>query len=316
MKEDIEMSVLFTETTYKNFGKCIKIENEKLEMLITVEVGPRIIYFSLKDKENIFGEDIERSVVRDDADLHEFFDTDENWYIYGGHRLWTSPEGWPNSYTPDNSPVAYEICGNKITLTPQPRTKVGEQHIISVEVSEKKGKVTVNHIVKNISQKPITLSAWAMTVMSKGGVQVFPQSDKDTGLLSNRRVVLWPYTNVSDPRFYSDDKYMTLIQNPTNSNAFKVGINNENGWTAFLNLNQLFIKRFKFDENAVYPDYNVNFETYTNQHIMEIESLSALTEIQPDKQVEFAEEWEILSCTDTFNPKDSKSIADFVSSHI
>lgn len=310
------MSVNFSEIMYKNFGKCIKMENQKLELIITVDVGPRIISCNLKGKENLFGEDIERAVFRDDDDLHSFFETTENWNIYGGHRLWTSPESWPHSYTPDNSPVKYEIKNNKIVLMPESRIKVGEEHIISVEMQKNEAFVKIQHTVKNISSKPQKLSLWPMTVMSKGGVQVFPQSDKATGLLSNRRMVFWPYSSVSDQRFFMDDKYMTLSQDPSDKNAFKIGINNEMGWTAYLNSHQLFIKRFKFDDNAAYPDFEVNFETYTNSHIMEIESLSPLTEISPDGVLSFDEAWEVIPCNETFNPKDSKSIETFVGKYI
>ena len=119
------MSVRITKLDYKNFGKCIKMDNGTVSIIITVDVGPRVIYYGLNGKENIFKEDINRDTVRDDKQLHEFFETDENWYIHGGHRLWSSPESFPESYTPDNHPVHYEIEGNTITLMPEDREKVG-----------------------------------------------------------------------------------------------------------------------------------------------------------------------------------------------
>lgn len=33
--------------SYKHYGKCLKITNDLLEILITVDVGPRIIYFAV-----------------------------------------------------------------------------------------------------------------------------------------------------------------------------------------------------------------------------------------------------------------------------
>ncbi len=37
------------------------------------------------------------------------------WYIYGGHRLWTSPEGYPKSYYPDGS-MSFETFTSNIFL--------------------------------------------------------------------------------------------------------------------------------------------------------------------------------------------------------
>lgn len=309
------MSVRFTEIEYKNFGKCIKAENDAIEMLITVDVGPRILSYSVKGMENMLQEDVNRDTVRDSDELHSFFETNENWYIYGGHRLWTSPESFPESYTPDNSPVKYEICGNKITLTPDDRTKVGERHTMIITFSDTTSDVDVEHIVKNISDKKITLSPWCMTVADNGGVEILPQCNKHTGLLSNRRLVIWEYASVSDERFFMSNDYITLRQT-SKPEAFKIGINNEDGWCAYVNKGQIFKKTFDFDETAEYPDFNVNFETYTNQYILEIESLGPLKELSPDEETSFTEHWSITACSDTFDCKNNESIDSFVKKYI
>ena len=145
------MSVNFSEISYKNFGKCIKMENDTTELIVTVDVGPRVIYYGLKGKRNIFREDINRDSFNDKQQLHDFFETEENWYIYGGHRLWSSPESYPESYTPDNHPVSYEIDGNTIKLMPEDRIKVGERHIMTVTLNDSSSDVTIKHAIKNIA---------------------------------------------------------------------------------------------------------------------------------------------------------------------
>ncbi len=309
------MSVNFSEISYKNFGKCIKMENETTELIVTVDVGPRVIYYGLKGKCNIFREDINRDSFNDKKQLHDFFETDENWYIYGGHRLWSSPESYPESYTPDNHPVEYEIKGNTITLMPEDRVKVGERHIMTVTLDDRSSDVTVKHAIKNIADFEIKLAPWCLTVAEKGGVEILPLCTEDTGLLSNRRMVFWPYSNVRDPRFFMCDKYITLAQTD-NEQAFKIGVNNQDGWGAYLNNGQLFIKRFDFDKTGEYPDYSVNYETYTNQFIMEIESLGTLEVLRPDEYTEYEERWQIKECGDSFDRTDPDSIDSFVKKHI
>ena len=309
------MSVKFSEISYKNFGKCIKMENETVSAIVTVDVGPRVIYYGLNGKRNIFREDINRDSFNDKKPLHDFFETEENWYIYGGHRLWSSPESYPESYTPDNHPVAYEIKGNSIKLCPEDRTKVGERHIMTVTMDDTDSKVTVNHKIRNIADYEIRLAPWCLTVAEKGGVEIVPQCTKDTGLLSNRRMVFWAYSDVKDQRFFMCDKYITLAQTDKEQ-AFKIGINNEDGWGAYLNDGQLFIKRFDFDPVGEYPDYFVNYETYTNQFIMEIESLGTLETLRPGDFTEYNEYWEVKECSDSFDRTDPDSIDAFVKNHI
>ena len=54
---------------------------------------------------------------------------------------------------------------------------------------------------------------------------------------------------------------------------------------------QLFLKRFAWQPNAEYPDFNVNFEAYTDRDILELETLAPLTELQPGQSVIHSEEW-------------------------
>ncbi len=309
------MSIRISEESYKNFGRCIVMDNGICTLKITVDVGPRIIYYALNGMENILKEDINRDTVRDSDDIHKFFDTSENWYIYGGHRLWTSPEAWPDSYTPDNSPVDYKIEGGTITLTPEPRTKVGEQHVMTVTLSEDSADVTIGHKVTNISDRELTLAPWCLTVMDKGGVEVVPQCRKKTGLLSNRRLVIWEYTQMNDERFFVSDNYLTLKQTDK-AQSFKVGFNNEDGWGAYLNKGQLFCKRFDFDGNAEYPDYGCNYETFTDPFIMEIETLGALRTLKAGESSEHEERWSLKACDDSFDPENDNEIDSFVRKYI
>ena len=86
------MSVKCYETVYKNYGKCICLENGKIRLIATVEVGPRIIFFGFCNGENVLFEDIDRN----------FYILNRNygvWYAYGGHRLWLAPEEIPETYS-------------------------------------------------------------------------------------------------------------------------------------------------------------------------------------------------------------------------
>ena len=73
-------------------------------MLVTVDVGPRVIFYGYDGGENIFYED-EQDLINKGG---EYFDDNLPnkgiWHIYGGHRLWKCPE-YLDTYYPDNAPV-------------------------------------------------------------------------------------------------------------------------------------------------------------------------------------------------------------------
>jgi hypothetical protein len=79
--------VILNEIQYGGYGKCIQITNGKIEAVVTVDVGPRVIRFGFTGGNNVF---CEGASSKTESNLGE-------WKIYGGHRLWHSPEGNPRS---------------------------------------------------------------------------------------------------------------------------------------------------------------------------------------------------------------------------
>ena len=58
--------VTATELNYKNFGKCVKLDNGMASIIVTVDVGPRIISYCLDGHENMLLEDVDRE-FKDDS---------------------------------------------------------------------------------------------------------------------------------------------------------------------------------------------------------------------------------------------------------
>ena len=46
----------FERITYKHFGNCYRLSNDQIELLITSEIGPRIVRFGFICNENEFAE--------------------------------------------------------------------------------------------------------------------------------------------------------------------------------------------------------------------------------------------------------------------
>lgn len=277
---------------YSTFGKCLEISNGIVKVVATVDIGPRIINYSFVDGENIFFEDTRQEIANTNPAI-EVFGKGCEFRIRGGHRLWTSPEAMPRTYYPDNEPISYEITDNGVILVPPQQRWTQLQLKMQIELSEDSTDVTVNHFVTNKNAFEIEQAVWSLSVASQGGLEVIPQPTENTGLLSNRQIALWSYTHLSDERAYWSDKYIYINQNPTIENPYKLGIRLTNPTVFYFNHGDLFIKRFDSNPDGVYPDGGMNYETYTNHKILEIESLGELKNIAPDQTITHKEYWSL-----------------------
>ncbi len=253
---------------------------------IATEIGPRILYLGLKGKPNLnfFG-------VLPDAGR----ETPEGfWRIYGGHRLWTSPEALPRSYSLDDKPVKVEFLDGEVRIygNPEPENSVRKEIYIRRADG---GGVEVIHRIVNIGRWPIKLSCWALSVMRKDGFAILPiepcKVDKE-GLLPDRRISLWPYTHLTDPRLKLSDRYIFVRQDPSIPTPFKIGVRANPTWVAYWVEGHVFVKIFE-DREGEYPDYGCNAEVYTNADMLELETLSPLIEIDSLEVAEHKEVWKL-----------------------
>ena len=276
------------ETTYKNFGKCLSISNDTMEVYVTIDIGPRIIKCNLNGKENLLFEDIERKKT---SDVSSVFGEGKLWYIYGGHRMWLSPEKFPETYYPDCEKVVYSVNQTGAVFDPPLQTVTGLQFSMSISMDETEPKFTVTHTVKNMKKDAVTGAVWCLSVMDKNGAVIVPQSDENTGLLANRVLALWPYTKMTDPRIFWGDRYIALRQDPHISQSIKFGINNTAGKIAYVNHGQALVKSYAVNPNGIYPDFGCSCEAYACDLFTEAESLSEMKTLKKGEQLIHTETW-------------------------
>ncbi len=306
--------IMIKRVNYGKWGQCIELSNGLVDIVATLDFGPRIIRYGLTGKANMFFEDINDELSASGEEF-EVFGENGGWHIYGGHRLWHSPEAKPRSYYPDNNPVECEEFENGIILRPEPEKFNNLQKEIRVIMEADSTKVRVIHRTTNIGAWDIEFAQWALTVMAPGGKEVLPQPKRETGLLGNRILALWPYTNMNDGRVYWGDRFITLKQDSNAKQAFKLGINNEDGWAAYFNSGCMFVKRYKHLLEGVYPDFGVSYETYTNHAMLEMETLGELILAEPGETVEHEEKWELFDGVDAPS-NDEDEIANIVEKYI
>ncbi|HUU11217.1 MAG TPA: hypothetical protein VM431_11865 [Phycisphaerae bacterium] len=269
---------------YKGWGRNVRLANDRIELIATLDVGPRIIHLAVPGGKNVmknYTEMLGKSGERE-------------WMIRGGHRLWIAPEHPVKSYLPDNGPVTVrKLPKGGIRLVPQPETPNGIQKEIDVFLARSKAHVRLVHRIRNIGRKAVELAPWALSVMAPGGTAVIglpPRGSHPRDLLPNQHVVLWPYTDLGDARLAMGTRSI-LLRHRSRSRPQKIGLSNPEGWAAYAVHGCLFVKRFAFDPGAAYPDTGCNTELFTNSDMLEVESLGPLVALGAGKKVEHVEDW-------------------------
>lgn len=270
--------------SYGGWENCIQIKNKSVDLIITVDVGPRIIRYGFA------GSDNELCEVKSTMGLTG----GDKWRIYGGHRLWHSPEDEKRTYAPDNGPVTWEEIANGIVTRQNIEPLTGIQKEMEISLAPGNSSVTILHRLTNKGSGPVELSVWSISAMATGGKEIMPLTQQDTGLLPNRLMALWPYTTLNDQRISFGKRYIILQQDPGIKQPVKIGISNENGWAVYFNHNHLFVKYYTHHMKARYPDFGVSYETYANDFMLEMETLSPLVLLEPNEHVTHAEGWELF----------------------
>jgi hypothetical protein len=273
--------------------ECLRLSNGEIDLIVSTAFGPRILFYGFTSGgENILG-------WHPDARVETALGV---WRPYGGHRLWIAPENMPLSYAPDNSAVEYFIENDFSARFVQPlEAATKTQKEIVVALNEKGSEASVEHRITNRGEAETELSAWALTIMRGGGEAIIPnepfQPYSGENLLPVRTTAFWSYTNLTDPRWRFEKDFIGLKTDDNLHAPQKIGVLNRQGWTAYAWQNLLFVKRFDFIENAIYPDMNSNTEVYTGGSFIEVESLSPLQKLAAGTSMVYTERWQLFENT-------------------
>lgn len=254
------------------------------------EAGPRIVHLSLNGPGGEAGQNI--MVEIPDIAIPTPYGP---YRLYGGHRLWHSPEAMPRSYVLDDAGCTVRKTGDGVILAGPVEEQTGMQKTLQVAVAAERAEVTVTHTMQNCGVWPVELAPWAITQLRLGGVAVFPQVVgplEPSGLLPNRNLVLWPYTRLSDPRLcLADDLHM--IQALPDARPVKIAYLNRAGWAAYVLDGVLFVKRWTPQPDAAHVDFGCNCESYCNHQFIEVETVGPLARLEPGESVTHVEKWEL-----------------------
>jgi hypothetical protein len=270
---------------YQGWPNCYRLSNDTVDLVVTSDIGPRIMRYGFTGGDNQFRE------------AQEFLGKmgGEEYRSYGGHRLWHAPENKPRTYQHDNAAVQVEeLPGGGVRLRQPVEPATGIQKEMEIRLSAQGSHVHIFHRLHNRGLWEVETAPWALSVMAPGGMAIVPlppRGKHPENLLPTSSLVLWAYTDLSDPRWYLGKRYVALRQDPKATVPQKIGMPVPDGWAAYLNGGRLFVKKFGHHAGAVYPDMGSSFECFTGPKMLEMESLAPLGRVAPGSLLEHEEHW-------------------------
>jgi len=283
---------LLEKTEFKGWPNCYRLYNDLMDLIVTTDVGPRIIRFGFVDEHNEF-KVFEHQAGKIGEDTFEV--SDDGWCIWGGHRLWVAPETREGTYYPDIDPVQLEEHDAFIRLIQPVEKTTGIQKEIDISLSPDAPHVQLVQRLRNTNQEPVTLAPWGLNVMAPGGVGIVPIIRRiersDEFRPPTNTIALWDYTDMSDPRWSWGKNYVMAHQDPAHASAQKIGVWAPDGWAAYARAGHLFVARAAHQPDALYPDANSSIEVFFNDEFLEIETLGPLVTLESGAVVEHVEHW-------------------------
>jgi hypothetical protein len=279
---------------WQGWSNVYRIWNDTVQLLVLADVGPRIIWYGFHDGENALHE------IPSDFGLQ----ADSHFHLYGGHRLWVSPEV-DRTYFPDNHPVSVQHYGNCAHFAApvedtSPGTNLKKE--LQLELVPTGSSVRLLHRIENRDMQATELAPWTPTMMRPGGRAILPlpprvAMNKDH-YLPVGPLTLWSFTDLADQRWRFGTEYIQLMQQSNPECRFEeqmTGIFNPAGWGAYSCKSSLFLKRAPVLPGATYPDFGCNFEVFTNLEFLELETLGPKVLLRPGEQVSHAESWQLFT---------------------
>ena len=279
-------AIKIEKTQYRGWPNCYRISNGEVDLVVTKDVGPRIIRYGFIGGQNLFKEFEDQLGKSGEA----------AWQPRGGHRLWIAPEDPVLSYALDNSAIKVEVKGDAVELTGNVEKETGLEKRLIVKLASSGSAVEVVHMITNRLGKPRDFALWCLTMMAQGGVAMAafpPRGTHPKDLLPTNPLVMWAFTDFSDQRWQFTKKYLLLRQDPKNSSPQKTGLFNKDTVGAYLLGSDLFIKRASAGDAHKQPDFGCSFETFTNEQFLELETLGELGHVQPGAALQHVEHWSL-----------------------
>ena len=261
----------------------IELDLGPYHLTVATKYGPRISGLRLGDGPELFAALGPEVAIAHAGGTYRF---------HGGHRLWAAPEVAEVTYASDDHECAVVEEQGTITVS-APADGAGLAK--EIEVSARDDELVVSHRLTT-SGPPVSAAAWAITQFPIGGSVIVPLTGDDTSPLPNRRLGLWPYTSLSDPRLELRDHSMVVVA--ADGAPWKVGTGSASRRLGYLRQGHLFTKEVERVDDHRVPDFGSALQVYVGQGFCELESMGMLRRLAEEGSATHEERWRVVECDD------------------
>jgi len=141
--------------SWGGWPNCYRLSNDDVELIVTTDVGPRVMRYAFIGGPNVFLELADELGKSGETEFRP----------RGGHRVWCAPERYPLSWAPDNQPVEVRVQGtNTIELTAPVEPLSGVRKTLLIRLAAAGTAVMVHHRIENTLSWDIELAAWPLSI--------------------------------------------------------------------------------------------------------------------------------------------------------
>jgi len=265
------------------------LELGSVAVTVAVDAGPRLLAYARTDGPSLFASLPNEVIEHPAVGVFRFL---------GGHRLWRAPEVPAQTYVPDDVPVTITETEAGIEIA---GAADGEGIVRAIILSQHGDLTRVDHELRNEGWTPVRLAPWAITQLAPGGTAYLPQPRgpvDDDGVLPNRHLVLWPYSDLSSPEI-TVRRDLVTVEASERTSKMKIGIPNRRGWIAYARDGEVFVKWAALHRDGeVYADFGASVQCYRDERFIELETLGPLVTLQPGKRAAHREIWALREVPD------------------
>ncbi len=275
---------------------CLRLTNSDLELRLLVSQGPRILFLGTPGGKNL----LYRAPPDAPAGPGGFV-------LHGGHRLWTAPEDLALTYVRDDQPVSVERLEDGVVLRSPPEAATGLAKVLTVRLSGTA--VWVRHQLRQVHGES-RRAPWAITAFGPGGRAWLPRvafRPQPTALVPDQSLVLWPYTDLQDPRLTLSPGAV-MVDHDAQGAPLKVGSNHPLGWLAW-SRDRTVVVQHSATGSGPHPDLGSSHEIYTDAHLSELEALGRVQHLRPGDEAVLDQTWWVRQ---TKVPMDGAALANLV----
>ncbi len=271
------------EISYRNYGKCLRIANDVVEIIVTIEYGLRIAKYGYIGGKNHFKE----------SEILSNLDEEINIGI-GGHTLEYATNS-KSLLVSNDGEVKYELIPHGVRFIQAVESDTKTQRVMEVYFEFESSKIVVLHRVYSLNLFDIDVSISGVTSMNREGIQIIPICKSGNMNLPRSCFVLWPYSNLKDSRVYFGERYVAMKTCEDNIKDFRIGFNDSLHYALYYSDREMFVKEFDIQsEKLGYPNNGCVYEAFISRDSIQMISNSVLYNLSCGNYIEHREVWTLF----------------------